>query len=119
MTVTALSWKAKPEPWLPPDYDESTIYAVRALMTGTANDGQQKLVWSYFMYLTGASEEFADLSFRPGPQGERATVFAEGRRFVGLMLRKLLRPELTPHGTKSEKPTNPIMARRQRKRKAS
>lgn len=99
MTTATLNWRPKKEPWLPPDHDESSIYAIRALATGTANDGQQKLAWNYLMYVTGASEEYADLSFRPGPTGERDTVFAEGKRFVGLMLRKLLRPELTPEGS--------------------
>jgi hypothetical protein len=89
-------WRPKEEPWHPHDYDEQTVYAIRALASGTANEGQQKTAWQYLMYLTAASEEFQDLSFRPGPDGERSTNFAEGKRFVGQQLRKLLRPELTP-----------------------
>jgi hypothetical protein len=104
------SWRPKKEPWLPHDYDESTIMAVRAFASGVANDGQQKTVWDYFMYLTGASERFADLSFRPGADGQRATDFAEGKRFVGMQLRKLMAPELTPD---IEIPPQEVLTRRQ------
>lgn len=72
--------------------------AVRSFSSGVANEHQQALVWDYLMYLSGASEKFADLSFRPGPDGERATSFAEGKRFVGMQLRKLLIPALIPDG---------------------
>lgn len=98
MPTSTIVWRPKKDPWLPPDHDESSIYAIRALANGTANDGQQKTAWAYLMYLTGAAEEFADLSYRPGPEGRRDTDFAEGKRFVGLQIRKLLRPEYTPQG---------------------
>jgi hypothetical protein len=86
----------KAQPWMPPDYDDATIWAWRAFCQGKATESQQQTIFSYLMYLTAASEEFADLSFRPGDQV--ATAFAEGKRHVGLMLRKLSRPELTPRG---------------------
>lgn len=90
------AWRPKKDPWAPADYDDDLIYAVRAVNLGQANEGQQRLVWSWVMYLTGAGDEFADLSFRPGPQGDRDTTFAEGKRFVGLQLRKMLHPSVTP-----------------------
>ena len=93
------NWKAKKDPWFPADYDDEVVYAVRALHSGTANDGQQKLVWSWMMYITGAGDEFADMSFRPGPTGDRDTTFAEGKRFAGLQLRKMLHPAVTPKPT--------------------
>jgi hypothetical protein len=90
-----LPWYPRERPWLPPWYDETVIYAVRAVHEGTANKGQQQLFWRYLMYVSGGTDEFSDLSFRPdGEGGERETVFAEGRRFVGMMIRKLLRPEV-------------------------
>jgi hypothetical protein len=89
-------WRPKKDPWLPPDYDEQTVYAVRALVNGQANEGQQKLVWSWLMYVTGAGDEFADLSFRPGADGQRSTDMAEGKRFVGLAFRKMLHAAVTP-----------------------
>lgn len=92
------SWTPKRDPWHPPDHDEQVIWAVRAFFKGEATQSQQFAVRDYLMYITGASDEWADLSYRPGEDGRRATDFAEGKRFPGLMLRKLLRPELTPRG---------------------
>lgn len=90
-------WLPRPRPWDAPYHDEEIVLAVRQLSLGKANEGQQKLAWRYLMYVTKASEEFADLSFRSDEMGgRRATDFAEGSKFVGLMLRKLLRPEFTP-----------------------
>jgi hypothetical protein len=91
-------WGPKPQPWLPPDYDDQVIWAWRAFCQGKATESQQIIMRDYLMYVTAASEEFADLSFRPGEEGRRATDFAEGKRHVGLMMRKLSRPELTPRG---------------------
>lgn len=98
-------WLPKKDPWHPHDYDEDAIFAVRALAAGNANEGQQKTAWQYLMYLTASSDEYQDLSFRPGPDGERATAFAEGKRFIGQQLRKLMRPELTPEVTKGDHST--------------
>lgn len=90
-------WFPKAHPHHPPDYDEQVIYAVRAWSQGKASEGQQIMAWDYVMYVTGASEQFNDLSYRPDKDGgTRAMDFAEGKRFVGLMIRKLLRPEVTP-----------------------
>lgn len=92
-----LPWLPRERPFLPPWYDEKVVYAVRAVAEGVANQGQQQLFWRYLMYVTGSAEEFNDLSWRPGgPEGDRDTSFAEGKRFVGLMVRKLLRHEVTP-----------------------
>lgn len=96
MTAYARVWRAKEMPWMPPDWDEPVVYAVRAFADGKASETQQRTAWDWLMYLTAASEEFADLSFRPGEEGRRATDFAEGKRFVGQQVRKMLRPELTP-----------------------
>jgi hypothetical protein len=90
------TWLPKKDPWLPPDYDDVVVLSVRALANGTANEHQQKVAWRWMQYVTAASEEFADLSFRPGAEGERATTFAEGKRFVGLQLKKMLHPALNP-----------------------
>lgn len=90
-------WLPKSLPWIPPDHTDEVVMAIRAFEAGNANAGQQQTAWRYLMYLTRASGEFQDLSFRPGgAEGRRATDFAEGMRFVGMMLRKLLRPEFTP-----------------------
>lgn len=90
------SWTPKATPWMPHDYDDDVIMAVRQFSEGKANAGQQKLAWDWLMYVTACTEEYADLSFRPGEEGRRATDFAEGKRFVGLQVRKMLHPALNP-----------------------
>ena len=106
-------WTPKKEPWLPADYDDDVIYAIRALSGGTANAGQQKIVWDYLMFLTAADPEFADLFYRPGEVGRRDTDFALGKNYVGQQLRKLLRPELTPQSKPSESHHHQPLTRRQ------
>jgi hypothetical protein len=90
-------WLPKPLPWMTPDYDDDVILAVRQVSLGKANAAQQQLFWRYLMYVTKATEEFQDLSFRPPDKGGHdATVFADAMRFVGMMFRKLLRAEYSP-----------------------
>lgn len=76
-----------PDPLKHPPYDEATAFAFKALASGTANDGQQKAVVDYILAVSGAY----DLSYRPDAMGgDRATAFAEGKRFVGLQLIKMM-----------------------------
>ncbi len=113
--MSASAWLPAKRPWMPPAHDENIVYAVRAFAEGKASEGQQKMVWRYLMYVTGASEEFADVSYRPDDMGgDRDTIFAEGKRFVGIMIRKLLRPELTPK-TQVETTSPPRGGRTRRK----
>jgi hypothetical protein len=87
-------------PHEPPFYDNTVIAAVRALASGTANDGQQKAAWDWIVYHASGYHE---LSYRPTEAGgERATVFMEGRRFVGSQMLKLLQPALTPQPPKEK-----------------
>ena len=66
------------------------MYAFRALVAGEANEGQQKLFIDYLRYITDQGA----MTYRPG--SDRDSAFAEGKRFVGLELFKLLHPLLTP-----------------------
>jgi hypothetical protein len=68
------------------------VAAVKALAEGKARDDQQKIVLNYIIdNLAGTY----DLSYRPDVDGgARDTAFAEGRRFVGLELRRIIS---TPH----------------------
>ena len=119
-------WLPRPEPHLPPYHDPDIVLALRAWSMGTANAEQQKLAWRYTMYVAKASDEFQDLSYRPHKEGRgSATDFAEGSRFVGMMLRKLLRPEFTPKhvtpkgavgGETTETVPPPRLTRSQRKK---
>jgi hypothetical protein len=85
-------WRAKQNPWDPVDYNEDVTYAVRAIAGGTANAAQQRLFWSWLEFASGKD----DISFRPGEGGERATAFAEGKRFLGQQVAKHLHPLMTP-----------------------
>lgn len=87
-----MTFRPKRYPYEPADYDELVVMAVRALRTGTANQGQQDTVWQWLEYVCGVGS-FQELSFRPGDDGDRDTVFAEGKRFVGLQLLKMLHPD--------------------------
>ena len=76
----------KPPPgaaWLPAPYDDHDVAAVKAL----ANDPAHKRALDWIIHAAAGTY---DLSFRPGNDGERDTAFAEGRRFVGLSLVKII-----------------------------
>ena len=117
--TTALAWGAKPDPRMPPDYDDDVVRAVRALFTGTASASQQLYAVRWLMYVTAASEEFQDLSFRIGTDGERMTAFAEGKRFVGMQIRKMLRPEVTPKPAVEKQKIEAAAAKGRRARRAA
>lgn len=78
-----------PPPWLPSPYDDGINAAIQALAAGIANEGQQKRALDWIInVLCGAH----DLSFRPGShEGDRDTAFAEGKRFVGSQIVKLIK----------------------------
>lgn len=74
-------------PWKPPLYEPGDASALQALASGTAEPYQQKRALEWIVAAAGTY----DLSFRPGPGGERDTAFAEGKRFLGLQIVKLLK----------------------------
>lgn len=72
-------------PYAPPDYTIKDVGAIQALQRGDAPAHQQQRALKFIIEtLCGAY----DLSYRPG--SDRDTTFAEGRRFVGLQIVKLL-----------------------------
>ena len=75
------------QPWHPVPYEDGDIAALKALASGTANEGQQKRALEWILLDACA---IRDVSFRPGADGDRTTAFAEGRRFVGLQIAKLM-----------------------------
>jgi hypothetical protein len=75
-------------PWEPAVWEEADMMAIRAMAAGKANDGQQKRALNFMIHKLCVTH---DLSFRPGGEdGRRASDFAEGRRFPGLQLLKML-----------------------------
>lgn len=71
------------EPWHPAPYVDADTYAIKALASGVANEGQQKRALEWIINTLCATY---DLSYRPG--SDRDTAFAEGKRHVGLQLVK-------------------------------
>ncbi len=81
--------KGKPkQPWERGEYPVQVVMAVQSLATGSANTDQQKLALRYIIEELAAAY---DLSYRPGPDGDRDTVFAEGKRFIGLQLVRMVK----------------------------
>ncbi|HNP15634.1 MAG TPA: hypothetical protein PKI99_04165 [Terrimesophilobacter sp.] len=78
--------------------DKADIYAIKALSTGTASDAQQKRALTWILE---QASRYDELSYEPGEIGRRDTDFAEGRRFVGLQIAKLIRmpPEVAERKT--------------------
>lgn len=95
-------WRPKQDPWAAADYDDDVIYAVRAFSKGLASEGQQQLLWEYLQYICGVGEQWTDLVYRPGANGDRDTCFASGKQYPALQLKKLLRPEFNPKGKQPE-----------------
>lgn len=62
--------------------DKNTAFAIKALSTGTANDGQQKAALAWILFDVCRLRE---PSFAPGEK-PLETAFNEGRRHVGLMI---------------------------------
>jgi hypothetical protein len=80
-----------PQPWELLSADEQDIRAIKALAAGVASEGQQRIALAWIINRAAGTY---DLSFRPGPDGSRLTDFAEGKRFVGLQVVRLINMKL-------------------------
>jgi hypothetical protein len=83
---------------------EDCVCAV-AVAGGVANARQAKHLLDWIMR---EAARVQDLSFQLGVDGTRATDFAEGRRYVGHLMRKLLQPETLMQAQTEEKATGPV-----------
>lgn len=72
----------------PAPYDKDILMAIRACIAGKANEGQQQAAMDWIIQVVS---NYYDLSYRKGDS--HATAFAEGRRYVGAQIVKMLRPE--------------------------
>jgi hypothetical protein len=91
-------------PWQLPAIDNADIFALQAVVKGKANEGQHYIIRA----LCGTDL----MSFWPGgDDGRRASDFAEGKRWVGIQLRRIerLRPDMSGLGLprSHENPENP------------
>lgn len=72
----------------PPSYDDQDVRAIKALGAGVANESQQKIAFAWIVNKAAATY---DQPYRPGGDGDRETVFACGRMFVGQQIVKLMK----------------------------
>lgn len=91
----------EPMPWELRGLEAADIFALQALAKGNANAGQQQRALDV---IQNKISRHRRMSFFPGADGQRATDFAEGKRFVGDQIERFLkmRPETsnreTPEG---------------------
>jgi hypothetical protein len=74
------------QPWHPAPYEEADVYAIKALAAGKANEGQQQRALAWIINTLCGTY---DMPYRPGEGGDRDTVFACAKMFVGQQVVKL------------------------------
>lgn len=70
-------------PWKPTPWEPADVAAIQALVRGDATADQQRRAIDYIINDIAGTY---DMSYRPG--SERDSVFAEGKRYVGLQIVK-------------------------------
>ena len=90
----------------PAPYDKDILMAIRACIAGKANEGQQQTAMDWIIQ---QASNYYDLSYRKNDS--HATAFAEGRRFVGAQIVKMLRAETLK--AVEGKPPKPVRGKRQ------
>ena len=85
-------------PWKPAAWQPADASALQALVRGDCPSHLQQRAMAFIINdLCGTY----DLSYRPGAEGDRDTAFAEGKRFVGMQIVKLLKVKANPGGEQS------------------
>jgi hypothetical protein len=79
----------EPRPDAPAEYDRQIMSAVTAFMQGLASEGQQVMVRDWILHNVCQVDGQA---YYRGPDGDRDTVFAQGKRYVANSLRKMTNP---------------------------
>lgn len=75
--------KPSAAPWRPTEWEPADVAAIQALVRGDASPDQQRRAIDYIINDIAGTY---DMSYRP--DSERDSVFAEGKRYVGLQLVK-------------------------------
>lgn len=92
----------KSAPWMPAAYELADARAVKQLADGTASPEQQQRALKWI--IENACGTY-DLSYRP--TSDRDTCLAEGRRFVGLQIVKMLKLKTATLAAKGEPTEQP------------
>jgi hypothetical protein len=86
--------KSQPgRPWQMQRIADADIFALQAVAAGEANAAQQRRAFDCVVRILCETDR---MTFWPGTEdGRRATDFAEGKRWVGLQLRRIekMRPD--------------------------
>jgi hypothetical protein len=85
--------KSQPgRPWQAPRLADADIFALQAVASGAASAAQQQCAFDCVVRTLCETDR---MTFWPGEDGRRATDFAEGKRWVGLQLRRIekMRPD--------------------------
>lgn len=82
--------KVENAPYFPPVYDMADAAAIKALAAGTATEDQQRRALKWMVEKACCTY---DVSYRPS--GDRDTAFAEGRRFVGIQIVKMVNLDMS------------------------
>lgn len=83
-------------PWQPVQFTEADVHALKSMAQGAANAAQQVRVLEFIVKDLCETD---GLSFRPDDMGGAlASSFAEGKRHVGLQLRKIILMPLNERG---------------------
>lgn len=72
-------------PFFRADYELADVSALQALQNGNADADQQKRALDWVL---NQASRIKEVTFQP--DSDRASAFAEGRRYVGLQIAKLL-----------------------------
>jgi len=74
-----------PQPWHPAPYEDADTAAIQALIAGNANASQQQRALAWIVHVLCGTY---DQPYRPGEGGDRDTVFACAKQFVGQQIVK-------------------------------
>jgi hypothetical protein len=90
--------KSQPgRPWQMPRLADADIFALQAVASGAASATQQQRAFDCVVRILCETDRMTFWPGMPGVDGDgrRATDFAEGKRWVGLQLRRIekMRPE--------------------------
>ena len=91
MSIPVRKRPQEPRPYKPSPCDKADVYALKALASGEANEGQQKRALDWILRVAcgvGDNTYYSD--------SERDSTFAQGKRFVGLEIYGLINMKLPP-----------------------
>ncbi len=83
---------SKNAPWQPVKYENGDVAALQVLARGEADAEQAHRAWEFILDVICDRN---GMSYRPGPDGDRETAFAEGKRYVGNQIVKLAKMPLS------------------------